>query len=209
MSGLGAAMYGAGYSPASSTTTDPGYGAWADFSFTLGAGAAAQSAIGAYYAAESQKYVSKSQALDMDFARTMSNINARSAEQEANAILDAGQREAGRVAGEYEQAKQGFVAQQGASGLTMEGSNAEVAASIELAKQQDVDTISANSIRAAAARRAEATDQRNRGRIAGVSAQNLRGTADSISPAAQAGATLLGQASVVAPQWLYRRGRRY
>lgn len=179
----------------------------ADMWFGMALGGAAQSAIGAYFAAESQKYMAKSQALDMQFAKSMADINARAAESEANAIEEAGRRDAGNIAAQYGQAKQSFIAQQGASGVTMEGSNAEVAASLELAKEQDVLTTTANATRAAASRRAEGVDYQNRGRMAGVSAENLRGTASSIRPAAQAGATLLGSASQVAPHWLYRNRR--
>lgn len=179
------------------------------FGTFLGFAGMVNAAIGAYAEAESAKYQARSQAMDLELQASMSQINARAAEQDANAILDAARKESGALSAEYGQIREQNLLTQATSGVTGEGSAAEVQASIELARQQDTMQIDANAVRAAAARRAEATNQRNAALMGGVSARNLRGTAASISPAMAATTSILGSATLVAPRWIYRGRGRY
>jgi hypothetical protein len=55
----------------------------------------ASSAIGAYYSAKTQQYQLNSQALTMDFQKSMSELNAKNAEFTAQTILESGQRQIG------------------------------------------------------------------------------------------------------------------
>lgn len=179
----------------------------ADVGAVLQVAGVLQSAIGAFAAAENAKSQLKSQALSMEFERSISAINARAAEAEAESIMEAGAQEIGAVTAQYGQQKAAAKASTAAAGIRGTGSAAEVQASIELAKRVDAYTINVNRVRAAQAARTQATDQRNRSLLAGVSATNLRSSANSVNPWAAAGGSLLSGAGQVASTWAYR-GRR-
>lgn len=180
--------------------SDFGVGGW------LQLGGSLMSAVGGYYAAESQKSQLKSQALSLEHEASMSRLNARMAENDAQAIEEAGREEAGQVALRYAQEKGAYRASVGASGIVAGfGSTAEVAASIDLAAEVDALTINRNAVRAAGARRVAATDLRNRGAMAEISAGNVRATAGSIRPRAALAGSLLSSSGMLASQWT-RRG---
>lgn len=167
----------------------------------------ASRAFGAYYAAEAQKSELKSRALSLDLEQSMSRINARAAEQEAQSILDAGNKEVGRYTMRAGQERAAEVASQGARGIEGGGSAAEVLASMDLVKEIDVHTIQLNSVRQANAARTQAVNYQNQGLLAGVSAANLRSTAGAIQPLAAAGGSLLDSGAQVADQWYWRMNR--
>ena len=187
------------------------------------AGMATQ-AIGSYYGAKIQqsqlraqsdtlRYQSQSQAMSLQFQKDMATLNAGLAEADAQQILLAGEREAGKVSRAYGRAKSANRASMAARGVQLgEGSTAEVDASIELAKQVDMLTINANRVRAAEAARMQRTNYMNQALMSGVSASNvatmgelsaanLASSASSISPFGQAFSSLLGNAGAVANTW--------
>lgn len=168
-----------------------------------------QSAIGAYFAADAQKHLAKTQALSAEFEQSMSEINARSAEIEADNIMKAGGEEISRSGMEFAQVKEENRASTAAAGIEGGGSAAEVQASIELTRRLEAFTINKNRVQAAGAARMRAVDARNRGAIAGVSARNLRSTASTIRPEVSAAGSLIGSAGQLASFWAAnRRGGR-
>lgn len=156
-------------------------------------------AIGSFYAAESQKFQLKSQALSLDFEQSIANINARAAEADAVAIFAAGRRRRAQIGLRFGQVKATTRVSAAARGIQAGvGSAAEVATSVELASAVDALTIDANTFRAVSAARRRAIDFRNQALLTGVSARNVRESGRSISPELQAFTTLLGGAGEVA-----------
>lgn len=191
------------------SSSSPGFGGAAAASLWLQGTGALLSMVGSFFQAQQQKDLLKAQALDLEHESRMSAINARNAEADAQAILEAGRDEAAQVTAAYGQAKAEEVVRQGASGfVTGSGSNAEVTASIELAKRIERSRITQDTLRAAGQRRMQAVDLRNRGVLAGVSAENTRRTARTVSPAlAGLTAGISGGASLLSNYAQFRSGR--
>lgn len=172
------------------------------------------SAVNNFAEVRSEQYRQESQALSQDLQESLSARNARNAEMDAQAIMESSRREAGRVAQQYGQVKAGVRASTAGRGIQMGvGSAAEVQASIESSKQEDVYAINSNAVRAANAARTQAVNERIAGSMARVSAANMRGTAGSLDPYSAAGTSLLMSASGISQQWLarerYRNRARY
>lgn len=149
-------------------------------------------AIGAFASAQAQKDQLKGQAMTLEFQQSMANLNARQAEDDAQAILRAGRGEIGRLTLAAGQEKGRARVSAAARGVTVGvGSAAEIEASIDLVKEIDAMTINENSVRAAGQARMQATNSRNQSLLAGVSAGNLRRTAGTINPAQAAGNSML------------------
>ena len=111
-------------------------------------------AIGSFYAAETQKFQLKSQALSLDFEQSIANLNARAAEQDAVAIFAAGRRRRAQVGLQFGQVRAATRVSTAARGIQAGvGSAAEIAASVELASAVDALTIDANTFRAVSAAR--------------------------------------------------------
>lgn len=166
-------------------------------------------AIGSFYAARSQQSQLRSQALSFEHEQFMANLNARNAETEAQEILRAGEQQIGIASLQAAQAKGSFAADVGARGVRAgDGSAAEIAASMELAKRLDAAALNTSAIRAAGAARMGGVNARNRGLLAGVSAQNARASARSIQPGVAASTSLLGGAGQVANYWAYNKRRQ-
>lgn len=147
-----------------------------------------QAGFGAYFSAQSTKN-------NLQFQSDMAAINARMAENTAQSIMDAGQKQAGMVSAKYGAAKSATKVSQAARGIQAgEGSAAEEVASIDLAKETDMLTINANAVRQASAARMQSVNAQNESLIKGT-------TADSISPFAAATSSLISSAAQVAPQW--------
>lgn len=156
-------------------------------------------AVGAYYAAETQKHLLKSQAMAAEFEASMSRINASRAERMADEEMQAGALQIAQSGMAYEQAKASYRTGTAARGIKAGvGSAAEGAASIEYAKKLDAHTIDMNRIRAAEAARASAVNFRNNALLAKVSAGNLRYSAQSVSPMLGATSSLLSSAGSMA-----------
>lgn len=169
-------------------------------------------AVGSFYSAKGQQGQLEAQASSADFAASMAQLNARAAENDAQAILEAGQREKLGLALRSGQERAAVQVEQAASGTQSgSGSNAEALASLRFMQQLDAMTMDSNMLRAANAARTQAVDLRNQSRLARVSAANLRGTARSIDPYLGSTASLLGGAGTLASQWLYnqRYTRKY
>lgn len=162
------------------------------------------SAVGAMAAAESSRSDLKSQALSMEFEANVSAINARNAERQAAAIMEAGSQEAMFSDLRYSAAKAAGKASAAARGLVVgAGAAAELAASTELARQADRRTIRLNAVRAANDARIAAVNERIRGSFAGVSASNARRSAGSIVPFVSASGGLLSGLGSAAREWAY------
>ena len=167
---------------------------------------AANSAIGSYFAAQTQQYQLRSQASTLQFQSGMDAINAHGAEMSAQSILEAGKTQVEQYtmrAGQEAAATEAATAGRGID--LASGSAIAERASADVVKQIDVNTISANATRAAWAQRTQATNDRNASLLTGVSAGNMRASADSISPGAAATTSLLNSATGIASQWDWRR----
>jgi len=164
------------------------------------------SAIGNYYAAQSAQLQEKSQASSLQFQSDMDALNARNAEISAQSILEQGKTQVQQYTMQYGQQRANTVANQAARGIALgEGSSKEVLASMDLVKDLDVLNINSNATRAAWAERTSGTNYANKSLLDRTSAQNLRTSADSISPGLAVGTSLLGSATGVASQWDWRR----
>jgi len=163
---------------------------------------AVTSAIGAYYAADAQKYQLKSQASALEFQKEISRRNASMAAEQAESIRRAGQQEIGRYTAAAGQAEATERARTGARGIQAGvGSAAEVAASNDIAKQIDVLTMNSNTVRAASAARMQATNYQTQATILGANAENARRSAGSISTWQGPAASLLGSAGSLGIEW--------
>lgn len=163
-------------------------------SFLVGAaiGGALLQAVGAFFTASSERNVIKSRALSADHEASMANLNARQAELDAQAVLESGRHEIGlRTLAYGQEAGAQRAALGGAGAQVGVGSAAEVAASIQLAKQVDTLTITKNSVRAAGQARMRAAEMAGRSLLARASGRNLRAAAGSIKPWLSAGTSLL------------------
>jgi hypothetical protein len=175
-----------------------GYGGMAGAGGLVAIVGAALGAVGSFYSAKSQQNQLKSAALSADFEQSISNINARGAEQDADALIEAGHREAGRRSLVQAQQQGEAAVEQGAGGIVAGvGSAAEVQASIAFAGAQDQFDINMRAARAAGQARAQAVDQRNRGLMAGITAENLRASARTINPVLAAMTSLIGSGSSI------------
>jgi hypothetical protein len=158
--------------------------------------------IGSYFAAQSQQYQARSQAMSLDFQKNISEINAKGAEFQAENELLAGDRLAAKVTGRAGQAKSTAKATMAANGIQLgEGSAAEAVASSDIMKEVDKFTINANAVRAAGLARLQKTNYENNALMYGVSADNMRRSADSISPGVAAFSTFMTAAGSVAKSW--------
>lgn len=167
---------------------------------------AASTAIGSFYEAKSAQYKLKSEALSLEYQQSVSNMNARAAEEQAQQILEAGQKQIGQYtmrAGAEKASQEASLAARGIQAGV--GSAAEHVASSDIIKEIDTMTINVNAVRAANAARMQAVNYRNQGAFAGLSARSARSSARTINPGAtgfHAGASyLLGTARQVSGRW--------
>lgn len=172
----------------------------------LGVSGAITSAIGTYYAAKSQQYQLESQSETLKFQAEMSKINQRSAEFQAQTIMQAGERQAGAVSMKYGQTKGAAKARLAAAGGVIgEGSSRDIIATTDLMKEIDMLTINANTVRAAESARTQSVNYGNQALMQGVSASNLSASASSISPWGGAATSLLGSATPLMNSWYQDR----
>lgn len=187
-----------------------GYSAAQSFSAVAAVGGLVTSAIGAYASANAQKHQLRSQASSLEYQEQMSQLNARAAENDAQEILRAGNAQIGLIGMRYAQEKAALRASTASRGVVLgDGNAAEVQASISLARDIDIMTMRAQSIREAGNARLRGVNARAQGAAAGASAANMQATARSINPAMAAHTTLLGGAPAVASYFdPYGRRRR-
>ena len=163
---------------------------------------AANSAIGTFYQAKSAQNQLKSQALNQQFQSEMSAINAKSAEFNAQQSMLSSAKQIGRYTMGAGQAKSSAKASMAARGIQAGvGSAAEVIGSMDLIKEIDRMTMSANSVRQAEAIRNQAMNYRNQSVMSGLSADNLNTTAGTISPGMGLGTSLLTSAASIGQNW--------
>lgn len=167
------------------------------------------SAVGGYFAAESERYQDKSQALTLGYQADMASINARSAEYSAQSKLEAGKSEIANMTMAAGQAKASATATMAAHGIRLGvGSAADVSASQDIVKSINMYTIDANATRAAAQDRTQATNFSNASLMDRTSAANATMSAKSISPFSSMTSSLLTTASSVGQQWNNSRQAR-
>lgn len=205
MSGLGLAMQRFGSTPSllgAGGAAGAGAGTFAGFGLALGAAGAAMGAIGSFYQALSERNQLRSRSSSLEHEATMSDFNARLAEDDAQEILRARRKEIALATLQHGQAKASQLARQGASGLQVGvGSSAEAQATAEWAKRVDAMTIDVNATRAANAARLRAVNLRGRSLLTRASAANLRRGAGSINPWMSAFTSLLGSGSSLGRAW--------
>lgn len=147
---------------------------------------AVSGAVGGYYSALSRRGELKSQALSLDFEAFASQLDARSSELDAMAVLDAGKQAIGQYTMQSGQFRASVVTSQAARGIQAGvGSAAEVLASMDLRKEIDTMTIKSNAARRAAALRIQAQNERSAADMARVSAANTRRTARGVNEYSQ------------------------
>lgn len=167
------------------------------------------SAVGSYYAAQSQQYQLKSQALNFQYQGVMARMNSQAAERDAQSILEASKTQIGQYTMQAGQAKAGAKTEMAGRGLVLgQGSAREVEASMDIVKDVNVLNMNANAVRAAAAQRTAAQTYRSQSLLDDVSAKNATRGADSMSPFAGAFTSLLSSGSQVGMQWLAGNNRR-
>lgn len=147
----------------------------------MGAGAATQ-AVSAWSSARAQKD-------ELEFGAKMAELNAEASERSAQQTLQAGNEQIAQTSLKYGALKSSQRAGIAASGVDLGvGNAAEVQASTDLAKEQDLQAIKVNAVRAAWGHRTQATNYRNQATMA-------RGSADAISPGMAATTSLIGSAA--------------
>lgn len=151
-------------------------------------GATTMGTVGSYYSAKGQRIALKSQA-------NMAEINARIAEQGAQAELQRGQREEQSVRLRAAQIKSAQRVAMAANGLDLgSDTNVELATSADLMGEIDANTIAANAVRSAWGYRTQAVNYQ-------IDAMGKRSAAKQISPVGSAVSTLLTGAGQVAGSW--------
>lgn len=175
-------------------------------------GGAINNIIGTYYSSKTQEYQFESAKLSYELQRDMSEINARMAENQAQAILLAGENQKGMVTLRAGKIKASQRASQAARGITLGvGSAAEEVATTDLMKEIDSMTINYNSTRAAIAARSQKVNYETSAAMAGISASGAGAAASQVSPIANAGMSLIGGATSIAQSWYnnYKQNQLY
>ena len=164
------------------------------------------SAIGSFYAAQSQQTQLRMQAQNQRFAAEMARINQRGAEFTASQIGREGQARFGAYSMRAGQARAGAQAALAARGAVLGvGSAKEVIGSMDLMKEIDRLNINAATVREQEAARMQAFNLGTQATMAGISAKNLETTASTIYPGLASGTSLLGSATDIAGQWARNR----
>jgi len=164
-------------------------------------------AIGTYYGVRSQQLGLRGAAMSAEFDASLADLNARSAEAQANDILRAGEDRAALVSMQRGQLEASERTAQGASGFTGGGSAAEVQASLALARRLDTHGIRLESIMQANEARMQGVNFRNRAALSRVSAANLRSTSGTMSAWGSTLTSLLGSGSTLSQQWAQKEAR--
>ena len=167
---------------------------------------AINSAIGTYYAAESQKTQLQQQAQNQRFAAEMARINQRGAEFTATQIGRAGQQQIGRYTMGAGQQRAGTRAALAARGATLgTGTAAEIVGSMDVIKEIDVLSMDAATVRAQEAAKMQAFNLGTQAMMADISARNISATASTIYPGMQLGTSLLTSAADIGGMWARNR----
>ena len=156
--------------------------------------------IGAGSKANTERYLARSKALNLQHQRDMAQLNKRMLENQAQHIGRAYNKQIAIRTMKAGQAISRSKASFAARGIQMGvGSTANVFASAELMKEIDRLTMNTNKVRAMNTKRGQAVNMGIRGDMYGMSADNLFTTASSISPIMDMSSTFLtGASSIVA-----------
>jgi hypothetical protein len=128
-----------------------------------------------FYQLESNAINLETEASTAMFQSGISAMNARNAENNAQYILQSGQKEIAKLTLRAGKIKSAQTASMAARGLALgEGSTAEVIATTDFMKESDALTINANSVRASAAQRIQAANLEAQARMQGVAAESLQ-----------------------------------
>jgi len=154
----------------------------------LQGGGAINSAVGSYYAAQSQKAALSGQA-------DIADINARTAESTAQSALYAGQQQEISSRLKTAQLKSSQRTSMAANGIDLgSGTATNILTTTDAMGEIDANTIAANAVRSAFGYRTQATNFQN-------DALMKRATAGAVSPISSAVSTLLSSAGQVAGNW--------
>lgn len=146
------------------------------------------SAIGAYTAGKSAQLALRAQAV-------MAELNARVSEQSAQQELAKGNDAVAKTTAQAGQLKSAQRAALAANGVDLGfGSSTEILATTDMIKSEDVDTLTANAVRAAWGYRTQGANHQNE-------AAAKRTSAASINPGLSASTSLLGSAGGIASSW--------
>lgn len=160
------------------------------------------SAIGSFYAAKSAQYQEKTQASSLAFEGDMAALNASRAEITAQSIQEAGKNQVANYTMQAGEQKAQATASMAARGIVLGvGSAANVSASMDVQKSENVLAINSNTARQAWAARQQETNYQNQSALDRVSAVNALRSAGSISPGLSVFGSLLGSAARVSSQW--------
>lgn len=164
------------------------------------------SAIGSFYAAQTQQYQERSQASSLTFQSDMASLNASRAETTAQSIQEAGKNQIASYTTAAGEQKAGATASMAARGIALGvGSAADVSASQDVQKSLNMLAINSNTTRQAWAARQQGTNYSNQALIDRTSAVNFNRSASSISPMGSAMNSLLRSATKVAGNWDWNR----
>jgi hypothetical protein len=167
---------------------------------------AASSAVGSYYAAQSQQNQLKMQAQNQRFAAEMARVNQRGAEFTAQQVGREGAMRAGAYGLRAAQARAGAKAVLASRGAVLgTGSAAEILGSMDLMAEIDRLSISAATVREQESARLAAFNIGAQGTMAGISARNLEATAGTIYPGMSLATSLLGSAVDIGSTWARNR----
>lgn len=185
-----------------------GGGGWETAGWYATLASAALGAVSAWYQVDAQKYNLKQQASNLEFQSSMATIAREQAESDAQAVIAAGAQERASLTLRQGQERASLIAGQAASGAAPGGSNAEIRASQRLIDRIDAMTLDSNTLRAKNAARMRGVNAGNEALLDQTSAQNVRGTARSLSPEMAAVSSLLGSAGTISSEWAYRNRYR-
>ena len=169
---------------------------WADFkaewsdlsglgqaSVVSGIGGAIQGAVGAYYAAKTEKYKTQSLALSLQHKKDMTLFNKRMKESQAQHINRVYNQRLQILGLQQGQARGKARASFAARGIQMGvGSTKDAFVSSEILAQLDRLTMNSNKVRAMENKRLQAVNLGISATMLGVSADNMFATASQISP---------------------------
>jgi hypothetical protein len=175
----------------------------------LAGGGSALQIAGTYYGLKAKQSELRTEAMNAEFAANQANIAARAAERDAEVIIRAGDQAAAWRGAQEAQDVARLQVGTAASGIEVgSGSAGEVERAMRIAAEVDKRTIKTNAQRQAAATREAAANMRAGSLLGRASAANLRGSANSINPAAGAiGAGMSGAGSLIG-QYMAYSGRR-
>ena len=168
------------------------------------------SVIGAYSAAQTEKYKTKSLALSLQHKKDMSLFNQRMKESQAQHIsraFNTKQMMLGLKQGAAKSAGVVSIASRG--GVRGVGSNLNVMVGNDILAAIDRNTMNSNKVRAVENKRLEAVGLGIQGSMYGMSASNMFSTASQINPFMNMTSSLLtGTANIVSslPESMLRRG---